>query len=74
MKEAHYPTRAHNTLVLAIILSFGQACVYVASGMYGTPSDLGAGICVLLVVQLVVAGVGMCRKDIYVHLRIHKIH
>lgn len=50
--------QAHKNVVLAIIIGFGQACVYVASGMYGQPSDLGAGICVLLVVQLVVAGVG----------------
>ncbi len=50
-------------LVLAIVLSFGQACVYVASGMYGQPSDLGAGICVLLVVQLVVAGLIVILLD-----------
>ena len=41
--------------LLAIILSFGQACVYVLTGLYGRPSDLGAGICVLLVVQLLTA-------------------
>jgi protein transport protein SEC61 subunit alpha len=29
--------------------------VYVATGLYGPPSDLGAGICVLLVVQLMIA-------------------
>jgi hypothetical protein len=57
-KAKRQEARAHICIVLAIILAFGQACVYVASGMYGTPSDLGAGICVLLVVQLVVAGVG----------------
>lgn len=44
-------------------MSFGQACVYVASGMYGQPSDLGAGICVLLVVQLMVAGIVVILLD-----------
>lgn len=34
--------------LLAIIMSFGQACVYVFSGLYGPPSELGLGICVLL--------------------------
>ncbi|KAK5162382.1 translocon subunit [Oleoguttula sp. CCFEE 6159] len=41
--------------LLAIILSFGQAVVYVLTGLYGQPSDLGAGVCLLLVVQLVMA-------------------
>lgn len=42
--------------LLAILMSLGQACVYVASGLYGPPSELGLGICILLVVQLVIAG------------------
>ncbi|KAI9719018.1 MAG: translocon subunit [Chrysothrix sp. TS-e1954] len=49
--------------LLAIIMSFGSALVYVASGMYGPPSDLGAGICVLLVVQLMVAGLVVILLD-----------
>ena len=44
-------------------MSFGQACVYVASGMYGQPSDLGAGICLLLIVQLIVAGLVVLLLD-----------
>ena len=44
-------------------MSFGSALVYVASGMYGQPSDLGAGICVLLVVQLMVAGLVVILLD-----------
>ena len=44
-------------------MSFGQACVYVASGMYGQPSDLGAGICLLLIVQLIVAGLVVILLD-----------
>jgi protein transport protein SEC61 subunit alpha len=37
--------------------------VYVLTGLYGQPSDLGAGICVLLVVQLVVAGLIVILLD-----------
>ena len=49
--------------LFAIILSFGQACVYVLTGLYGAPSDLGAGICVLLIVQLIVAGLIVILLD-----------
>lgn len=42
--------------LLAIIISLGQATVYVATGMYGPPSELGFGVCFLLVLQLVFAG------------------
>ncbi len=37
--------------------------VYVLTGLYGQPSDLGAGVCVLLVVQLVVAGLIVILLD-----------
>src|SRR5690242_14023167 len=49
--------------LLAILLSFGQAVVYVISGLYGQPSDLGAGICVLLVLQLMIAGLIVILLD-----------
>ena len=49
--------------LFAIILSCGQACVYVLTGLYGAPSDLGAGICVLLIVQLIVAGLIVILLD-----------
>ena len=49
--------------LLAIILSFGQACVFVVTGLYGLPSDLGAGICVLLVVQLLTAALIVILLD-----------
>lgn len=41
------------TKVMTMLFAFGTSVVYVASGMYGSPSELGAGICILLVVQLV---------------------
>ncbi|KAI4239361.1 MAG: hypothetical protein LQ349_000460 [Xanthoria aureola] len=49
--------------LFAIIMSFGQAMVYVLTGLYGPPSGLGAGVCVLLVVQLVVAGLIVILLD-----------
>jgi protein transport protein SEC61 subunit alpha len=49
--------------LFAIILSLGQATVYVLTGLYGQPSDLGAGICLLLVLQLVVAGLIVILLD-----------
>lgn len=49
--------------LLAIILSFGTACVYVLTGLYGPPSDLGAGISVLLIIQLLTAAVVVILLD-----------
>ena len=37
--------------------------VYVFSGLYGPPSELGLGICILLVVQLVIAGLVVILLD-----------
>ena len=41
--------------VFALLISFGQALTYVLTGLYGQPKDLGAGVCILLIVQLMVA-------------------
>ncbi|KAJ9104232.1 translocon subunit [Naganishia cerealis] len=41
--------------LFALIISLGQAMVYVATGLYGQPKDLGAGVCLLLVLQLAAA-------------------
>ncbi|VEU22661.1 DEKNAAC103371 [Brettanomyces naardenensis] len=49
--------------LLAIILSIGQATVYVLTGMYGRPSDLGTGVCLLLVLQLVCAAIIVILMD-----------
>jgi protein transport protein SEC61 subunit alpha len=49
--------------LFAIIISVGQSAVYVLTGLYGQPSDLGAGIVILLVVQLVTAGVIVILLD-----------
>ena len=38
--------------VFALIISLGQATVYVMTGLYGSPSSIGAGVCLLLILQL----------------------
>jgi protein transport protein SEC61 subunit alpha len=38
--------------LFAMIIAIGQATVSVWSGVYGTPSDIGAGIAILLILQL----------------------
>ena len=49
--------------LLAIIMTVGQALVSILSGFYGDPKSLGLGICILLVVQLTVAGVIVLLLD-----------
>ena len=39
-----------------MVITLGQGIVYVMTGMYGEPSDIGAGVCLLIVIQLFVAG------------------
>ncbi|PSS02498.1 protein transport protein SEC61 subunit alpha [Coniella lustricola] len=49
--------------LFAFILSAGTATVYVFTGLYGPPSDLGAGIVVLLILQLFIAGMIVILLD-----------
>ena len=49
--------------MFALILALGQATVYVFIGMYGQPRDLGAGICLLLIIQLVSASLIVILLD-----------
>ncbi|KAF9998454.1 translocon subunit [Modicella reniformis] len=49
--------------LFAVLIAFGQAIVSVMNGLYGPPSELGAGICLLLVLQLVVAGIVVVLLD-----------
>ena len=39
--------------VFGMVITIGQAIVYVMTGMYGEPSDLGAGICMLIILQVI---------------------
>lgn len=36
-----------------MIITIGQAIVYVMTGMYGDPSEMGAGICLLIIIQVI---------------------
>lgn len=45
-------------LVFGMIITIGQAIVYVMTGMYGDPSEMGAGICLLIIIQ-----VTTCESD-----------
>ena len=49
--------------VFALIISLGQATVYVLTGLYGQPKDLGAGVCLLLIIQLIVAALIVILLD-----------
>lgn len=49
--------------LFAILLLVGQATVYVLTGMYGPPSNLGVGVCLLLILQLVFAGIIVILLD-----------
>lgn len=49
--------------LFGMIITIGQAIVYVMTGMYGVPSDMGMGICLLIVIQLFVAGLIVLLLD-----------
>jgi protein transport protein SEC61 subunit alpha len=49
--------------VFALIISLGQATVYVLTGLYGQPKDIGAGVCLLLILQLVAASLIVILLD-----------
>ncbi len=44
-------------------MTLGQAVVQVVSGFYGDPAELGAGVCLILVLQLFLAGVIVMMLD-----------
>jgi len=49
--------------LFGMLITIGQAILYVYSGMYGAPSSLGMGVCVLIVIQLGVAGLVVLLLD-----------
>src|ERR1700760_3819309 len=49
--------------VFALLISLGQATVYVLTGLYGQPRDLGARVCLLLIIQLVAAALIVILLD-----------
>lgn len=38
--------------VFGMVITVGQSIVYVMTGMYGSASELGAGICLLIILQV----------------------
>lgn len=49
--------------VFGMVITVGQAIVYVMTGMYGEPSEIGAGVCLLIIIQLFVAGLIVLLLD-----------
>lgn len=49
--------------LFALIIALGQATVYVLTGLYGAPSSLGPGVCLLLILQLVAASLIVILLD-----------
>ena len=49
--------------LFGMVITVGQAVVYVLTGMYGPPSDLGMGVCFLIIIQLVIAGLVVLLLD-----------
>uniref|UniRef100_A0A8C0HZ09 Translocon Sec61/SecY plug domain-containing protein n=1 Tax=Balaenoptera musculus TaxID=9771 RepID=A0A8C0HZ09_BALMU len=49
--------------LFGMIITIGQAIVYVMTGMYGNPAERGAGICLLIIIQLFVAGLIVLLLD-----------
>lgn len=49
--------------LFGMVITIGQAIVYVMTGMYGEPSDIGFGVCLLIVIQLFVAGLIVLLLD-----------
>ena len=48
--------------VFGMVITLGQSIVYVMTGMYGPPSDLGVGICLLIVIQVSLRGRRVSEK------------
>lgn len=49
--------------LFGMVITIGQAIVYVMTGMYGEPADLGPGICLIIILQLFVAGLIVLLLD-----------
>jgi len=40
-----------------MVITVGQSIVYVMTGMYGDPADIGAGVCLLIIIQVCVTSI-----------------
>ena len=62
LKELKNVNRKFN-LVLSLIISFCEAFAYIYSGMYGSLDNLGTGNAIIILLQLVFAGVVVIMLD-----------
>lgn len=49
--------------LLTLIITFGQALVQISTGFFGSPSNLGLSVCILIVAQLMFSGVIIILLD-----------
>lgn len=49
--------------LFGMVITIGQSIVYVMTGMYGDPADLGSGVCLLIIIQLFCAGLIVLLLD-----------
>lgn len=49
--------------LIALIMTIGQALVQISTGYYGSPQSLGLSYCLILFVQLIIAGVVIILLD-----------
>ncbi len=49
--------------VFGMVITVGQAIVYVMTGMYGDPHEIGGGVCLVIIIQLFVAGLIVLLLD-----------
>lgn len=38
--------------MFGMVITVGQSIVYVMTGIYGPPSELGAGVCLIIIIQV----------------------
>ena len=57
--------------VFGMVMTVGQAIVYVMTGMYGDPADIGPGVCLLIVIQV---SVNSCQQTVEVYVYQKKFH
>lgn len=49
--------------LFALVMCLGQSVVYVMTGNYGIPAEIGAGVCILIILQLFFAGIIVLLLD-----------
>lgn len=49
--------------LLSLVMCLGQAVVYVMTGNYGVPGEIGAGVCLLIILQLFFAAITVLLLD-----------